>query len=102
MEFSRKLKILMAERDVKGTALAARIGVKQQQVSRWTNAKTVPDINEARALANYFRVSLDWLCDPEADYPPPAVLGPPRVLTDEIQIDVDPGESRPRLPRRGG
>lgn len=41
--------------------IADKIGVSRQAVAKWENGETVPDINNCRALAELYGVSLDDL-----------------------------------------
>lgn len=42
-------------------ALAEKLNVSPQAVSKWENDQSVPDINILVALSDLFAVSLDWL-----------------------------------------
>lgn len=48
-------------------ALANRLGVSRQAVSRWESGDTTPSIDKLKALAKLYDVSLDWLCSDAND-----------------------------------
>lgn len=72
--FPTKLAGLLKEKRLSQAELAEQIGVSQGLVSRWALGKNNPDIYQALALAKALKVSLDWLADDEADFPPPESL----------------------------
>jgi transcriptional regulator with XRE-family HTH domain len=95
MTLAKKLKLLMSDRELKGPAVAQRIGVKQQQVSRWTRGEQVPDAYEALRLARLFRVDVDWFIDPEREDFPYLTAGPgPAVRDVTPAYRVRPGPDR--------
>lgn len=68
MNFAKKLKIRMAELDMKGTELAKITGFHATSISRWRNGKGVPDINDIMKLAKALECEAAALLpDPEED-----------------------------------
>ncbi len=61
MTFSERLHSLMKQYDYRQIALAEKVGVSQQTVSRWVKGKFQPDIDQLIALAKVFNVSIDYL-----------------------------------------
>lgn len=59
--FPSRLRELMEKRGVNQKELAAIIGMRPQTVSLYTGGQSTPDINCLRKIAEYFRVSADWL-----------------------------------------
>lgn len=70
MEFSAKLKLLMARHRYSQTRVAEAINVSQSLVSLWTKGKGVPDLHEAAKLAEFFGVELNYLANDAQDDPP--------------------------------
>lgn len=60
--FSSRLSALRKERNISTRALASEIGISQQAISQFENGATYPHVNTLTALADYFNVSLDYLC----------------------------------------
>lgn len=72
MEFAAKLKKLMNDQRYSQDDLAGRLGVSQNLVSRWARGASVPDLRQARSLADLFGVGVDYLADDRRDEPWPA------------------------------
>lgn len=70
MEFSAKLKLLMARHRYSQTKVAEAIDVSQSLVSLWTLGKGVPDLHEAAKLAEFLGVDLSYLANDAQDEPP--------------------------------
>lgn len=47
-------------------ALAEKVGVSRQTVSKWETGESIPDIQQSKLLADIFNVTLDTLVDYEA------------------------------------
>lgn len=93
--FGRNLDTLMRKSGVTGIQLAADVGVSQSMVSKWINAKSIPDslvIDEMRKRYNW---SPAQLFGEESDEPPPidAAIAL-RSLAEAL------GFERPRLKRK--
>ena len=59
--FAKKLRSLLEENSVTKTALAKKLGVKQQTVSQWADGSTAPKLEHLIQLASTFNVSIDEL-----------------------------------------
>lgn len=73
-----KIKMLLAERKWKNIHLASAAGINLTTLGRWINDEQEPRVLEFLKVARALGVSLDWLVDPEQDYPPPS--GPAEFL----------------------
>lgn len=62
MFFSERLKSLRKQRGVTQTDLANAIGVVLKQIQRYELGQSEPTLSKLLALADYFDVSLDYLC----------------------------------------
>lgn len=61
--FPRKLRTLMDEENVTQETLGQYLGVTRQTISLYITGKTIPDIYKAKAIADYFGVSVGYLLD---------------------------------------
>ena len=61
MTFGEKLYRLRKERKLSQEALALKLEVSRQAVSRWENGETVPNIDTLKLIAKTFDVSVDFL-----------------------------------------
>lgn len=59
--FSDKLKELRRENKLSQEALAEKLGVSRQTVSKWENGEALPDTYNVVVLSNLFNISLDSL-----------------------------------------
>lgn len=65
MEFSfsnNKIAELRSENNLSQRQLAKLIGTNQANLSRWEQGLVVPSILECWKLADYFGVTIDYLC----------------------------------------
>lgn len=60
--FSERLIKLRTERKLSQTAVANAANIVLRTYQRYENNERVPDIEVATALADFFGVSLDYLC----------------------------------------
>lgn len=67
MELGKKIKALRFKAGLTQEALAERLGVVPQSVSKWENGATMPDIAMLPALSEIFGVSIDDLFDLSAE-----------------------------------
>lgn len=51
-------------------ALAEKLGVSRQSVSKWETGESVPEISKLSILANIFDVTTDWLLNESDEYKP--------------------------------
>ncbi len=61
MSFGQKLQMLRQRAGMSQDALAERLGVSRQAVSRWERDETMPDSDKIVALADLFGVTTDYL-----------------------------------------
>ena len=59
--FATRLRELLAETNTTQPTLAAAVGVSRQAVGQWKDGNTVPDILDFQKIADYFKVSTDYL-----------------------------------------
>ena len=72
-------------------ALAEKIGVSRQAVSKWETGEATPELSTLVALAKEFGVSTDWLLSEETETP----------QTEELPRPEPPKVETPARPRRG-
>ena len=80
-----KISSCRKENNLTQEALAEKLNVSPQAVSKWENDQSIPDINVLIAMSDLFAVSLDWLLkQTNEDYKPeqrqPAKPKKPGVL----------------------
>lgn len=63
MEFGNKLLELRKSKGFSQEQLAEKLNVTRQTISNWELGQTIPDINQAKKIANIFCISLDELVD---------------------------------------
>lgn len=61
-EFAARLKMLREQHDLPLSKLAEAIGSTKSALSRYENAKMEPGLTVLMKLAEYFGVTIDWLC----------------------------------------
>ena len=59
MEIGNKILELRKKNNLSQEALAEKIGVTRQTISKWELGETSPDIKQAKELSKVFNVSLD-------------------------------------------
>lgn len=73
MKLNDKLWVLRKQAGLSQEALAERIGVSRQAISKWETGEASPEITKLPLLARTFGVTADWLLDdsaePEDDHP---------------------------------
>ena len=57
-----KISELRFDKNISQRQLAQEIGTSQANLSRWENGIVEPNITECWKLADYFNVSIDFLC----------------------------------------
>ena len=80
MEFNKRLSSLRMKEGIRQSELARQIGVAKSTISAYESCKTKPSIEVAILLANYFKVSLDYLFG-RTDYPNPVIDSDTRTLS---------------------
>lgn len=66
--FAENLESIISSNGVTQEMLADAIGVQRQTISKYTKGLSTPSVDIALKIANYFNVSLDWLCGRENAY----------------------------------
>ena len=66
IQLGKKIKELRKAQGLTQDALAEKLGVSAQAVSKWENGDSFPDITMIPVLANFFKVSLDTLFNYDA------------------------------------
>lgn len=59
--FAQRLKELRKEHGLSQVALASQLGISQQAVGKWENARSTPDPATLNRLADIFQVTVDFL-----------------------------------------
>lgn len=75
MKLSEKICYCRKKCGLSQEALAERVGVSRQAVSKWENGDAEPELGKLRLLADTFDVTADWLLS-DAE-PPQTPLAPP-------------------------
>ena len=78
MTFGEKLQTLRQRAGMSQDALAERLNVSRQAVSRWERDETMPETDKVVALADIFGVTTDYLLRPQAEEQPSPEEQPPR------------------------
>lgn len=60
---------LRKEKGLSQEALAAKLGVSRQAISKWERAEASPDTDNLIALAEIYGITLDALLDSEKEIP---------------------------------
>lgn len=61
MDLGKKIVNLRKKNNLSQEELAEKVGVTRQTISKWELEQTAPDIKQAKALSEIFKVSLDEL-----------------------------------------
>lgn len=77
MALTQRIKELRTRNGLSQAALADRLHVSRQAVTKWEAGRGIPDVDNLRAMAALFGVSVDHLLDGTGDGAAPAVLGIP-------------------------
>ena len=81
MKLSDKIWVLRKKAGMSQEALAEKIGVSRQAISKWETGEAAPEITKLPLLARTFSVTADWLLDDEADF------------DEEPEADEDPADA---------
>jgi transcriptional regulator with XRE-family HTH domain len=102
MELGEKLRGLLRDRRLSQQDVADSMDVSQAMVSLWVRGKNVPDVFQARELAQLLGVTVDFLADNFADAPPlPEVTPAEREILNMVR-DIGIARARRRLLRVEG
>lgn len=61
MTFGEKIKALRIEHNLSQEALANKLFISRQTVTKWETDKSLPDIPKLAALSKFFGISIDSL-----------------------------------------
>ena len=61
-EFSERLRRLREKRRIKRYILSQRCGLHSDAIGRYERGEQEPDLSSLIAIADFFNVSLDYLC----------------------------------------
>lgn len=78
MTFGEKLQALRQRSGMSQDALAERLDVSRQAVSRWERDETMPETDKVVTLADIFGVTTDYLLRPEVEHQTPPEGESPR------------------------
>lgn len=67
--FAKTLSDLRKSKGLSQEELAEALYVTRQAISKWENGSGIPDIVNIKAIADYFKVSVDVLLDDDVDLP---------------------------------
>ncbi|MBR5202024.1 MAG: helix-turn-helix transcriptional regulator [Clostridia bacterium] len=67
MKLCEKISLYRKKCGLSQEALAEKIGVSRQAVSKWETGDALPEVTKLKALAECFGVTVDFLLDDEAD-----------------------------------
>lgn len=68
MKLSDKIWVCRKKAGLSQEALAEKIGVSRQAISKWETGEAAPEISKLPLLARTFSVTADWLLDDEAGF----------------------------------
>lgn len=73
MNLSEKIYSCRKKAGLSQEALAEKLGVSRQAVSKWETAEAIPELSKIPMMAKIFGVTADWLLSEEEDFttPPP-------------------------------
>ncbi len=91
MKFSEKLQKLRKENNLSQEALADKLDVSRQSVSKWESGQTYPEMDKLLTICKIFNVTLDDLTNDEILYNEVKTKGtnPLSNLIDEIMYIID-------------
>ena len=68
MKLNDKIWVCRKKAGLSQEALAEKIGVSRQAISKWETGEAAPEITKLPLLARTFNVTADWLLDDEAEF----------------------------------
>ncbi len=68
MKLNDKIWVCRKKAGLSQEALAEKIGVSRQAISKWETGEAAPEISKLPLLARTFGVTADWLLDDEAEF----------------------------------
>lgn len=73
MTLSEKITYYRKKAMLSQEALAEKLGVSRQAVSKWETGEATPELNKMAALAKVLNTSVDWLLSPDAPVEEPTI-----------------------------
>lgn len=61
MKFNEKIALLRKQKGMTQEALAFKLGISRQSVSKWETGECEPDLSKLKEIASMFEVSIDYL-----------------------------------------
>lgn len=83
MKLSEKIYACRKRAGLSQEALAERIGVSRQAISKWETGEASPEISKLPPLADAFGVTVDWLLSEDGLPEEPPVMPPPEPAVEE-------------------
>ena len=77
MTFGEKLQDIRKKAGMSQDALAEKLDVSRQAVSRWERDETLPETEKVVLLADLFCVTTDYLLRPQLETPSPPIRSGP-------------------------
>ena len=84
-EFPKRLRYLMESENITQDALAENLGLSRQSIAQWKDGKTKPDIYYLDKVADFFKVSTDYLLGRTEDF-----IGNADVMAVEKRLGLSP------------
>lgn len=66
-EFSGRMRKLREKRGISRKTLAELCGMSRNSVERYERGERIPSLTDAEEIAEFFGVSLDWMCGRKPD-----------------------------------
>lgn len=89
MKLDEKITLYRKKNGLSQEALAEKIGVSRQSVSKWETGDALPEITKLKSLAETFNVTVDFLLDEnQTEYLPPT-REPRRSLMDKYLDGIE-------------
>lgn len=85
MTLSEKILYCRKKAGLSQEALAEKLGVSRQAVSKWENSEAAPELEKLLLLAKVFGVTTDWLLSPEAPMEEPGSNPQPQKGSDWVE-----------------
>ncbi len=93
MILSNKIYTLRKGAGLSQEALAEKIGVSRQAISKWETGEATPEVTKLLALSTTFNVSTDWLLNDDAELP----TQPAQTVAEEIPPQPEPEVCEPEI-----
>ena len=93
MKLNEKINHCRRKAGLSQEALAERLGVSRQAISKWETGEAAPETTKLPLLASVFGVTADWLLseeDPEDDTPPEPTPEAPYAPAGAVHVNAVP------------